>query len=434
MNNNHYKNFILFWASQTISQLGSSMTGFALIIWAYKQTESAMTVSLLTFFSYLPYVLISVFAGSFVDKHKKKNIMLWSDSIAFLCSFAIVLLLMSGCLEIRHIFMANIVTGLMNAFQSPASSVAVGIMVPKDKLSQASGMNSLSSSALTVITPMLASSVSSFWGLNGVIFIDMMTFGFAFAILLFFIKIPEVLNHESGTGSHIFADCRDGFSYLCQNKGLWYLILSLTMINFFSRLTYENILPAMLLARSGGSNHVLGIVSGLLGAGGIAGGLYVSFMKQPKNPVKMIYLSAALSFIAGDLLIGLGQNLLPWCIAALIASTPIPFISAGQHVLIYRHIPPQIQGRVFAMRNAIQHASIPIGILLGGFLANYVFEPFMISDLPLALVLQKLVGSGAGSGMAVMFLCTGILGFATSILWYRNSEIRKLNFTAHSDK
>lgn len=421
-----YKNFIVFWASQTVSQLGSSMTGFALIIWAYKQTNSAMTVSLLTFFSYVPYVLVSLFAGSFVDRHKKKSIMLWSDSISFLCSLSIVILLITGKLEIVHIYMVNIITGFMNSFQSPASSVVIGTIVPEDKLSNASGMNSLSSSMLAVVTPMLASFISSFWGLEGVIIIDMLTFWFAFSVLLFYIKIPENTEDISGSIWDIFKGCREGISFLLQNKGLWYLIISMAFMNFFSRLTYENILPAMLLARSGGNETILGTVSGLLGVGGIAGGLYVSFFKIPKSPVKMIYFSAAFSFIAGDLLMGLGSNIWIWCIAGIAASVPIPFISAGQNVIIYQSLSKDMQGRVFAVRNAVQYASIPMGILTGGFLADYVFEPFMQTRHPLALLLQGIVGSGSGSGMSVMFLCTGILGFITSILWYRNPELKKL--------
>ena len=426
MKNTPYKNYIVFWASQTVSQLGSSMTGFALIIWAYKQTNSAMTVSLLTFFSYVPYVLVSLFAGSFVDRHKKKSIMLWSDSISFLCSLSIVILLITGKLEIVHIYMVNIITGFMNSFQSPASSVVIGTIVPEDKLSNASGMNSLSSSMLAVVTPMFASFISSFWGLEGVIIIDMLTFWFAFSVLLFYIKIPETTEDISGSIWDIFKGCREGISFLLQNKGLWYLIISMAFMNFFSRLTYENILPAMLLARSGGNETVLGTVSGLLGVGGIAGGLYVSFFKIPKSPVKMIYFSAAFSFIAGDLLMGLGSNIWIWCIAGIAASVPIPFISAGQNVIIYQSLSKDMQGRVFAVRNAVQYASIPMGILIGGFLADYVFEPFMQTRHPLALLPQGIVGSGSGSGMSVMFLCTGILGFITSVLWYRNPELKKL--------
>jgi hypothetical protein len=93
---------------------------------------------------------------------------------------------------------------------------------------------------------------------------------------------------------------------------------------------------------------------------------------------------------------------------------------------MYKVIPKEIQGRVFTVRNAIQYCTIPVGILLGGYLADYVFEPFMKSNNQYAKLLQMLVGTGKGSGMAVMFLCTGVFGFVASILWYRNNEIGKL--------
>ena len=77
---------------------------------------------------------------------------------------------------------------------------------------------------------------------------------------------------------------------------------------------------------------------------------------------------------------GAGQNVLVWSIAGIAASIPIPFIMAGQNVILYRTIPQNMQGRIFAVRNAIQYWTIPTGILLGGFLADYVFEPFMRTD------------------------------------------------------
>ncbi len=86
-----------------------------------------------------------------------------------------------------------------------------------------------------------------------------------------------------------------------------------------------------------------------------------------------------------------------------------------------------MQGRVFAVRNAVQYSTIPVGIILGGYLADHVFEPFMGSGSKAADALEKLVGSGAGSGMAAMFLCTGICGFAVSLLSCFNREINKLN-------
>ena len=95
-------------------------------------------------------------------------------------------------------------------------------------------------------------------------------------------------------------------------------------------------------------------------------------------------------------------------------------------MILYRVVPQQMQGRMFAVRNVIQSSTIPIGIFLGGFLAEYVFEPFMLSSHIFAATLGKIVGSGAGSGMAIMFLCTGVLGAIFSWLGYRDKDIRNL--------
>ena len=425
--NKKINDYIVFWLSQSVSQLGSSMTSFALIIWAYKQTNSAMSVSLLTFFSYMPYILFSIFAGAFVDNHNKRSIMLWTDSIACICSIATLGLLYIGKLEIWHIYIVNAIIGLMNAFQNPASTVTIGILVPKEKYAKISGMNSFSNSLITVITPMFAASISSFWGLKGVFFIDLVTFCFSFVFLLFFIKIPEPNRFsKSNKKQSVFSSCKEGFNFLFQHKGLLYIIISMALLNFYSRLTYENILPAMILSRSGGNNNVLGVVSGVVGFGGILGGIFVSVVDLPKDNLKLIYFSAAFSFLFGDLLMGLGQNIFIWILAAIGASVPIPFITAGQNVILYNTIPTEIQGRVFAVRNALQYFTIPIGTLLGGALADYAFEPFMKTQNQLSYILHMIVGNGDGSGMSVMFLCTGVLGFISSAIFYKNKQIRNL--------
>ena len=100
---------------------------------------------------------------------------------------------------------------------------------------------------------------------------------------------------------------------------------------------------------------------------------------------------------------------------------------ANQNTILYQKIPAAMQGRVFAVRNAIQYSTIPVGIILGGWLADYVFEPFMVSGNRLAEMLEIIVGDSAGSGMAAMFLCTGICGFTVSMISCFNREIRELN-------
>ena len=70
----------------------------------------------------------------------------------------------------------------------------------------------------------------------------------------------------------------------------------------------------------------------------------------------MIYIPAALSFFCGDLLLAIGQETWIWCMAGIFASLPIPFINAGQNVILYQQIPDEMRGRVFSARNAAQEA------------------------------------------------------------------------------
>lgn len=423
--NYNLKKYIIFWLSQSVSQLGSAMTSFALILWSYTINHSALTVSLMSFCNYVPYIIVSVFAGAFVDRHNKKRIMLLTDSVAAGCSVIVLLLVVWNELEMWHIYLVNGIIGVMNAFQAPTSSVAIGRIVPEDKLANVSGMNSFSSNLTTVLAPVIASFLFAVSGLKVILLIDLGSFVAAFFILLFLIPIPEREIEEENRAS-VLAGCKEGFDFLAYNRGIFMVVLTMALLNFFSRLTYENILSPMILARSGNNSMVLGIVNAVMGIGGIVGGIIVSTGKMSKNNVKMIYVSAVISFLFGDLIMGAGRNVVAWSVAGVAASLPIPFINAGQNVIFYSKVPDKMQGRVFAVRNAIQYSTIPIGILLGGVLADYVFEPFMASDCAVAAALHLLVGEGKGSGMALMFLCTGILGSLFSYASYCRKELQDL--------
>ena len=334
-----------FWLSQAVSQLGSAMTGYALVLWVYGQTTSALSVPLLTLCSYALYVLVSVFAGGFADRHRKKSIMLCADTVAFLCTLLIATLLLLNRLSVPWIYLVNAITGFMNAFLSPASAVANGRLVPQDKLTKMSGLQSISGSAVSLASPMLAAFLMSTFGIASVLLADVGTFLFAVGVLLFFIRIPgdDAVNRVQKRGFETpFAGLREGLAFLKQDAAVRTMILVFAALNFFSRISYENILSPMILSRRG-SRQVLGLDSG------------------------------------------------------------------GQY-LLYTHVPKEVQGRIFAVRNALQFAAILAGIFLGGVLADRAFEPFMAGTSLAAQTFAQLVGQGAGSGMAVMFLTTGTCG------------------------
>lgn len=417
----NFEKYIILWLTQSISGLGSSITGFSMVLWAYGQNHSAMSISLMSFCNYVPYVFCSLLVGDFIDRHRKKTIMLLSDSVAAAGSLIVFICFLQGNLSIWNIYVIYIIIGITNAFQQPASAVAVGRLVPKEKISNVSGMNSFSNNMIVVFSPMLAAFFYAVGGLFLILLIDLASFVVAFCVLLFFISIPEQMEKKSYDSP--LAGLIEGFLFLKKEKDILYLMLSMALINFFSRLTYENILSPMILARSSGNNIVLGFVNACMGIGGIVGGIIVSVKKESSHKIKRIYISAALSFLFGDLLMAVGRNSFFWAFAAIAASLPIPFIMAGQNTILYKRIPISMQGRVFSVRNAIQYSTIPVGIILGGYLADYVLEPFMLSGNKIACFLSKIVGAGMGSGMAVMFLCTGVCGFVISMVSYFKCEL-----------
>lgn len=430
-----FHKYIILWLSQSVSQLGSAMTSFALILWAYQQHGSALTVSLMSFCNYVPYILVGLFAGAFVDSHSKKHIMLTADIIAAVCSLTVLALSGLGLLRTGHIYLINGIIGMAEAFQLPASSVAVGRLVPEEKLVNASGMQSFSGNLVGIFAPVISAALYGWYGLKPVLMLDLASFFAAFFVLLFFISIPEpddmtssdAIASQNPSARTFFQGCREGFSFLGKHRGLLMMILSMALINFLSSMTFENVLSPMILSRSGGSSTALSLVNAAMSIGGIAGGIMVSAGVTMKNPVKMIYVPAALSFLCGDLMLAAGREIWIWCVAGIFSSLPIPFINAGQNLILYQQIPDEMRGRVFSAKNALQLGTIPPALLLGGFLADQVMEPMMAATerFP-ASALSAFVGSGPGSGMAAMFLFTGVFGSIFCIAVSKRKEIKGL--------
>ncbi|MCX7774435.1 MAG: MFS transporter [Clostridia bacterium] len=422
-----FKNFLLLWSGQSLSQLGSSMTSFALIIWAYKQQGTVTSIALLSVFSYLPCIFVSLFAGAFTDRFSKKRIMLVCDTLAALCTLFAFGAISLGILKIWHLYIINALTGAMNAFQSPASKVVTTLMVPKDQYVKVSGLRSLSDSINTVFSPILATTVMAFFGIHAVLVIDLSTFLIAFLSLLLVVKIPkDTIAENNPERQNMMTDIVEGFAYLKANRGFLHIMLFMSVINFLASMAFFSVLPAMILSRSHGNGQVVGLVNAAIGVGGIVGSLIVSLAKPSRNKVRMIYSSAGLSFLLCDLFLGLGREPWIWIVASFAGNMPIPFLNAAENALLQLKIPQSIMGRVFSIRGAIQFVTIPLGYLAGGFLSDTVFEPLMGKASHIQSFLALFVGSGKGSGMALIFIFTGIAGSLFSLIAYQNKHVREL--------
>ena len=407
--------YLLLWSTQSLSALGSSMTGYALVLWLYRESGSALETALLSVCSYAPYVLMSIFAGALSDLWDKKRTMLICDLLAAVSTVGVLVLLKTGQLSPWHMYLLNAVSGLMNTVQQPASEVAATLLVPKEHYQRTSGLRSLSGSLNTLLHPVLASALFAFSGMDLVIAVDLATFSLAFLTLLFFIRIPKAPESERPRES-LLASAGEGLRWLRGDPLIMYLIFFLACINLVAS-AYNAALPALLLSRENGGETVFGLVNATVGAASLIGSAAASLLPASKDRVRAICLCLFLAMSTENFLLAFGRTPALWCLGAVLGWLPIPLMNAHMDVIFRTRIPAGMQGRVFSCRNTLQFFTIPVGYLVGGVLVDQVFEPLMSAQAGGLLV--SLFGSGKGSGAALLFFVLGLSGVAVCLVFYR---------------
>ena len=420
------QSFLLLWSSQTVSSLGTAMTEFALIIWVYGQKGNASSVTLLTICSFLPTILFRFIAGTIVDKWDKKRIMLVADFVAACGTLTVLILYSVSGLQAWHLYVINILLSFMNAFQCPASYVATSLLVPKEQYTRVSGLQSFSGSVVSILAPALGSVLLTFGGLQLVLIIDLVSFAVAFLTLLLFIKIPVVEQKVVAVKESFVKNCMTGVHFLRDHVPLLHMVLFFNVINFLAKIGNDGMLSPFVLSRTNNNQNALGMVQTAVSLGILAGSIIITLTKPAKNKTRVIFVGCAVTCF-GNVVQSLTGTPLSWSIAAFVSYFSAAVLNANLDSVMRTNVPIEMQGRVFSAKDTLQNCTIPLGLFLGGVLADYVFEPFMTAGSSLQQMLSVFFGNGSGAGISVIFFCVGILGTAISLTRLRKPIYKGLD-------
>lgn len=420
--------FVLIWIGQVFSLMGSAMTHFGLGIWAWEKTGQATPLALVGFFGFAPMILITPIAGVLVDRWNRKLVMALSDIATALSSLFILIMLSMGKLDMWHLYATSMFAGIFGAFQWPAYSAAISLMIPKKQYGRASGMISMAETGSGILAPILAATLIGKIGLTGIIIVDLVTLVFGL-LMLVIVSIPALNKAELTKESreNFLNELAFGFKYLFERASLLGIQLSFFFVNFFSSIAFSLLTP-MILARSNNNVTLLGSINSVGAIGGLTGSLILTAWGGPKKKILGVLGSWFVTGFFGLFLFGISGFHILWFIALFLLHLAVPMGNGCNQAIWQAKVAPEVQGRVFSVRRLVAQITAPISMLIAGPLADKVMEPAMQnSNSTLARWLGPIFGLGPGVGMSILIAIAGLLTASVGVFAYFIPMIRNVN-------
>ncbi len=354
--------FWKFWTGETISNLGSSFTQFALPLLVFKLTGSALNLGIATAAAFLPYLLFGLVIGAWVDRLNRKRMMILVDSGQALVIASIPVMFLLGALSVWWVYGVAFVSTTLKIFFDAGEFAAIPSLVDQDDLVTANGRIQASFFGASILGPLLAGVLLFVMPLPTLMFIDASSFLVSACTLsLIFTSFNVAEKREKKSIRH---DVAEGLRYVLHHPVLRNISMMMAMVNFVGSTTY-----AQLVLFSERQLHATDSQYSLMNAAGSAGVVVLSLLAGQFRK-RWSFSRVALTALATEGLLTIALAFTPWFwlavpLWALIQGIGILFnINTGS--LRQAIVPNQMLGRVLTIAGVLAWSAIPLGTLLGG--------------------------------------------------------------------
>ena len=362
-----HPNFRYYFAGMCVSTIGTWMQNTAQPWLAYSMTKSALLLSVVSALQFLPALFFSLFAGVLIDRLPKKRMLMITQSLSLVITFALWLLVRSGGIQYWHLLISASLLGLVNTLDMPLRQSFVVEMVGHDDLMNAIALNSLTFNVARMIGPSLAGILMGAFGVSSCFLINALSFG-AVLVSLFFIHPVSCSLPEEQPRQGVFACIGEGLKYIVKNETLMTTLLFMTVVSTFA-LNYGVAIPVFATQILGLSETGYGFLMSALGAGALLGALLVAALSKNGPRRFILFFLPALS---GLILIVIGYMNSFYTTALSVAVGGFLFVSylstANSNLQI--HTEDRFRGRVMSVYSLVLAGSSPIGNLFVGAMDN----------------------------------------------------------------
>ena len=412
------KKVYLLWFGQTVSWTGSAMSFFAVGVWIYETTGKASALSTILFIVAIVGVVTGPFGGVLADRFPRKKLIIIFDLIIAVLMCVIGYLALNDLLTLTLLIPFALAFGVFEIAHWTTWSAFLGDVVKKQEVTKVSALFESAEAISVLIGPIGGAFIYSFFGLPGVILVDLITCFFGIATITFF-KSKKVEIKGKLSFKNVYLDLIEAYNWLKKQKGLLSLVTILTIGNFLWGFT-SVLLPPMILSFTDARG--LGIVESSVGLAFLFGSI-ISLRLADKlqgNLKVAIYMGllGGISLILGSI----RPSIILLCIHGVIAgvSGTVQYtVSSGAWLAITTE---DIRGRALALRGTIAQLLRPLGVVIAGPLGDYLEFTFYPENVD---ILSPLVGTGPGRGYAFLFFLVGVFYV---VLWIVNFNNKNLKF------
>lgn len=381
--------FVWFWLGQSVSLLGDRVYSVALPFLVLELGGSAAQIGRLLAVYSVPQLLFLLTGGVLVDRVPRRLTMLVSNVLHALLLGVVLVLMVSGQLELPHLYVLSAMFGLLSAFFMPATMSITPQLVPREILSQANAMRSFASELAGILGPPLGGVLVTLGSLSLALGFDAVTFVLG-ALCLLAMRPRPVKRPAEATPSGYWHDLGEGFRYVAGLRWLWVTIVLFSFVNIFVAGVTVVLLPLLAASRFAGAASLGWLLSGMAG-GALVSALVLDRLIRRRGWTAYLAVATAGLGLVG---VGLAPQLVLGVGAMVCVGSSLTVFGVVWETTVQARVSEEVLGRVFSLDMLGSFALLPLGYVLTSFFA----EQFGASPLILAY------------GFATVFLAlTGLL-------------------------
>ena len=359
--------FWKYWTGQTISNLGSSITLFALPLLVYKISGSALDLGIASAATFLPYLLFGLILGAWADRVNRKRMMIGTDIGRALIIVTIPLLFAFGLLTIWWIYIVAFIHATMTICFEAGEFAAIPSLVNQDDLVTANGRIQASYSGASIVGPLLAGVLVTLMPLSTLLLFDSLSFlASSFSLALINISFNK---GEKRAPTSLRSDVFEGLRYVFSNPVLRNISIMMALVNFVGSTAF-----AQLIFFAKSQLQATDFQASLLYSAGSFGVVILALAAGPLRK-HWSFSTVALGALMLEGILTVVFSLMHMYWAAVVLWTLIGglgiLFNINTSSLRQTIVPNHLLGRVMSIASVIAWSAIPLGSLLGGFAISW---------------------------------------------------------------